>query len=66
MNVIVNGTPVNHAEGATLSDVVDAVTTAAQGIAVALNGTVVPRSGWTKTVVSDADQVEVLTAVQGG
>jgi sulfur carrier protein len=66
MNVVVNGRPVDHAEGATLTDVVAAITTAAQGIAVALNGTVVSRSAWARTVVSDDDRVEILTAVQGG
>jgi len=66
MNVIVNGRPVDHAEGTTLTDVVAAMTTAAQGIAVALNGTVVSRGAWARTVVSDDDRVEILTAVQGG
>ncbi len=66
MNVIVNGRPVDPAEGATLTDVVTAMTTAAQGIAVALNGTVVSRGAWAQTVVSDDDRVEILTAVQGG
>jgi len=37
-----------------------------RGIAVARNGAVVPRSRWAATRPSDGDQVEVLTAVQGG
>jgi len=36
------------------------------GLAVARNGTVVPRADWPRTPLADGDQVEVVTAVQGG
>ena len=38
----------------------------ARGIAVALDGEVVPRAGWETRVVSDEARIEVLTAIQGG
>jgi sulfur carrier protein len=37
-----------------------------RGIAVALNGEVVRRADWPATRLAPGDQVEVLTAVQGG
>lgn len=37
-----------------------------RGLAVAVNGEVVPRAGWDTTTVSAGDRVEVLTATQGG
>jgi sulfur carrier protein len=37
-----------------------------QGIAVALNDCVVPRSGWTSRELREADCVVVLQAMQGG
>nr|WP_018347801.1 sulfur carrier protein ThiS [Longispora albida] len=37
-----------------------------RGTAVAVNGTVVPRSEWPVTELRDGDSVELLTAVQGG
>ncbi|WP_205857256.1 sulfur carrier protein ThiS [Phytoactinopolyspora endophytica] len=37
-----------------------------RGIAVALNDDVVPRSSWAMTTVNTGDQVEILTATQGG
>ncbi len=37
-----------------------------RGIAVALNGEVVPRSRWTQQQLSDGDVIELLTATQGG
>jgi sulfur carrier protein len=36
------------------------------GIAVALNGAVVPRRGWDTTRLSHGDHVDVVGAVQGG
>lgn len=50
---------------ATITDAVAAVTSAPRGIAVALNGEVVPRSEWDRPL-ADGDAVEVLTATQGG
>jgi sulfur carrier protein len=50
---------------ATITEAVAAVTSARRGIAVALNGEVVPRSEWDRPL-ADGDAVEVLTATQGG
>ena len=37
-----------------------------RGIAVALNGTVVPRAAWAETRLSPGDSVEIVRARQGG
>ena len=67
MNVSVNGSPAPLPSPATLGALVAAMTgTAARGIAVALNGEVVPRSAWDATRLEPGDRVEVLTAAQGG
>jgi sulfur carrier protein len=66
MNVIVNGEPVELTDGATTAAAVQVLTSTATGIAVAVNGEVVRRSEWESTRLADGDQVEVLTAVQGG
>ena len=36
------------------------------GIAIALNGDVIPRSRWTEHRLCEGDEVEVITAMQGG
>lgn len=36
------------------------------GVAVALNADLVPRSGWSATTLKPGDDVEIVTAVQGG
>ncbi|WP_291793204.1 sulfur carrier protein ThiS [Brevibacterium sp.] len=36
------------------------------GIAVAVDGAVVPRSRWRSTAVATAQEIEIVTAMQGG
>jgi sulfur carrier protein len=38
----------------------------ARGVAVAVDGAVVPRSRWSQTLLEAGQRVEVLTAAQGG
>lgn len=66
MTVVVNGALLELPDSTTLTDAVARFTVAVQGVAVAVNGTVVPRGRWPQTVLTEADEVEVLTAVQGG
>ena len=66
MRIIVNGEPRELPDGASVAQAVAAVTTAASGVAAALNDEVVRRSAWEATPLRDSDRLEVLTAVQGG
>jgi sulfur carrier protein len=66
LRVTVNGEPRKVPDGTTLAQVVAAVTSLDAGVAAAVNGEVVPRRSWPATPVGDGDQVEVVTAVQGG
>jgi sulfur carrier protein len=43
-----------------------AVDTGRRGIAVALNGVVVPRAAWPKTELRPGDSIEIVRARQGG
>jgi sulfur carrier protein len=43
-----------------------AVDVAQRGIAVAINGEVVPRAAWTATPLRSGDRVEIVRARQGG
>jgi sulfur carrier protein len=43
-----------------------AVDVAQRGIAVALNGAVVPRAAWPQTPLKPGDSVEIVRARQGG
>ena len=37
-----------------------------RGIAIALNGSVVPRSAWAVTALRPGDNIEIVRAMQGG
>jgi sulfur carrier protein len=65
--VLLNGERREIGEGATVESVVLAAGASnGRGVAVALDGEVVPRGEWASTEVRDGQQVEVLRAVQGG
>jgi len=78
MNIKLNGERHAVADGATVSALVSVVTgrsLAADGqatdgrklgVAVARNAEVVPRSQWHATALAEGDDVELVTAVQGG
>ena len=66
MTVEVNGEPRELAHDTTVADLVRSLVDVERGVAVALNGEVVPRSRWRETRLAHGQQVEVLRAVQGG
>jgi sulfur carrier protein len=66
--IVLNGETSEVCPGETLAQVLDrlGVSPDARGVAVAVDGEVVPRACWEVfTLVEDA-RVEVLTAMQGG
>ncbi|WNV75217.1 sulfur carrier protein ThiS [Geodermatophilus sp. DSM 44513] len=65
MQLTVNGTPTELAEGTTVAQLL-ARHAQQRRVAVAVNRTVVPRSAWAHTVLAAGDDVEILTAVAGG
>jgi thiazole synthase len=67
MNVELNGDLVSLPDGATVATAIEASGAPSQrGVAVALDGDVVPRSEWETTPLADGQSVEVLAAIQGG
>ena len=66
VRVKLNGQPRDLPDGSTVAHAVTELTAAATGVAAAVNGDVVPRGSWAVTRLRDDDQVEVVTAVQGG
>ncbi|MEC3981506.1 sulfur carrier protein ThiS [Amycolatopsis sp. H20-H5] len=66
MEIQVNGQWREFPDEATVADVLEALGTATQGVAVALDGEVVRRGRWTDAVVAKGARLDILTAVQGG
>ena len=66
MLVVVNGAERELPDGATVADALAVIAAPPRGIAVALDGEVVPRADWAGTALPPGGSIEVLTAVQGG
>lgn len=68
MNVQINGRPHTLPSNSTLMHALAALDIPAdrQGIAIAANAAVVPRSKWPQHVLKAGDSIEVVTAAQGG
>lgn len=69
MEINVNGSPrVFESQPENLRDLLGllGLNPELNGIAVALNLSVVPRSKWMDTLVKSGDEIEVITARQGG
>jgi sulfur carrier protein len=61
--ITVNGQDRSVEEGAVVADVLP---DDCRGVAVAVNGNVVPRAAHADTALGPGDRVEIVTAVQGG
>jgi sulfur carrier protein len=66
VQVWINGKPGELADDARVPDALTLLGVPQTGVAVAVDGAVVPRAAWPDTVLTDGARVEVLTAVQGG
>jgi thiazole synthase len=68
MRIELNGHPRELPEGATLAAAVQVsgAGEGGRGVAVALDGEVVPHGGWATTPLREGQAVEVLAAIQGG
>jgi sulfur carrier protein len=66
VDIMINGQPQQVADEASLAGAVTLVTAAVTGVAAAVNGEVVRKVAWASTRLAAGDEVEVVTAVQGG
>jgi thiazole synthase len=68
MRIELNGEPRELPAGATLADAVreSGADADGRGVAVAIDGKVVPRGEWNATALGEGQSVEVLAAIQGG
>lgn len=66
LGITVNGAARTFVDGETVAELVAALGRGPRGVAVAVNGEVVPRSEWAAARLRPGDRVEVLQAAQGG
>ena len=66
ISVTVNGETRQVSQGITLDTLVSELDLPADGIATAIDRTVVPRSTYAQTVLTDGMVIEIIRAVGGG
>jgi len=66
MQIIVNGTATECAEGATVAQLLEQLGIAIAGTAVARNDTIVRKAAYADTHLESGDRVEIIHAVAGG
>lgn len=67
MHIRVNGKPVESAGPQSLSELLGGLgLPGGASVAVALNGEVLPRSGWGSVLLKDGDVIEIVQAAAGG
>ena len=68
MQVVINGEPREVEPGLTVDVLIGSMRRAAEGrgLAVAVDGEVVPRGAWDHTALRAGARVEIVAAVQGG
>ena len=66
--IVLNGQDSDVRAGETVADVLARLSLQvdARGVAVAVDGEVIPRASWTSYALPEDARVEVLTAMQGG
>jgi sulfur carrier protein len=66
MIVTVNGEEHALPAEATVASLVEELSAPSRGVAVAIDGEVVPRAAWPATELRDGARIEVVAAIQGG
>lgn len=66
MQIKLNGKELSIAEHLSLSDLVAAFKYETQSVAIALDGTFIPKEKWSSTALANGVEIEVLSPMQGG
>lgn len=66
MRVRVNGDVLDLDRPVTVGELVDGSVTDRRGVAVAVDGEIVPRSRWDDVTITEGAHIEIVGAVQGG
>ena len=66
MKILVNNKETELTHGNTLADVSRQLELPAQGVAIALNNRMIPRTQWAEQTVKDGDSLVIIKAACGG
>ncbi|WP_272022579.1 sulfur carrier protein ThiS [Olleya namhaensis] len=66
INIKVNNTTYQFQSTVTLDQIINQLDISVNGIAVAINQSIITKSNWTSTTPNDGDAVLIIKATQGG
>jgi len=66
ITIIANGQPRSLKDGSSIADLLDTLTINPARIVAQMNGEIVPREAFAKTVLHDGDRLDLVTLVGGG
>ena len=66
IDIEVNGAAHRVPAGTTLRALLDLLDLSDQGVALAVNRSVVPRQGWSERQAAPGDRIEIVRAIGGG
>lgn len=66
ISIMVNERPLELGSGATAADLLEQIGLQRRGVAIEVNGQVVPAQEWAKFQLKSGDRVEVVALVGGG
>lgn len=66
MKLFVNQAPLQVQQDITLSELLIQLQRSEEGVAMAVGGSVVPRSQWAEFILTDGSQVALFSAMAGG
>lgn len=66
LRIVLNGSERDVEPGVTLVQLIDEITRDHSRVAVERNRAIAPRTTWSDTIVSEGDEIEVVTLVGGG
>ena len=66
MQIVLNGDPVETADGTTVAELLHQIGVSRERVAVELNADIVPKAEYEKQLLSDGDKIEIVHFVGGG
>lgn len=66
VEILINGTTMQIIKDSSVADLVSQLELPNAGVALAINGSVIPKSTWASVTLTDKDRIELISIAQGG
>lgn len=66
MKIIINQKPVEISQCISLEGVLSELNLSSQGMALALNQSIIPQTQWAQTQVGEGDEIDLFQVIAGG